>query len=148
MFKLNVRSVLPRLNVRIGTKLAITVGVGVVLVAGMIVNQQLGNSSVARQAERGHNDQAAATDLLHAAVALQRMQIGTREIRLAISEREAEQAFAVLKANMTAAVKFLNAALKTGVDAGEPHAAGKSHRLGPGLCRRRRENDGGQKRIC
>ena len=117
MFKLDLRSVLPRLNVRIGTKLAITVGVGVVLVAGMIVTQQLGNSSVARQAERGHSDQAAATDLLHAAVALQRMQIGTREIRLAISEREAEQAFTVLKGNMTAAVKFLNAALKTGVDA-------------------------------
>jgi methyl-accepting chemotaxis protein len=117
MFKLDVRSVLPSLSARIGTKLAITVGVGVVLVAGMIVNQQLGNSSVARQAERGHSDQAAATDLLHAAVALQRMQIGTREIRLAISEREAEQAFAVLKANMTAVVKFLNAALKTGVDA-------------------------------
>ena len=28
------------MNLRIGTKLAITVGIGVVLVAGMIVNQQ------------------------------------------------------------------------------------------------------------
>jgi len=116
MFKLGIGRAMPRLNFRIGTKLAITVGVGVVLVAGMIVNQQHGNSSVARQAEHGRSDQAAATDLLHAAVALQRMQIGTREIRLAISEREAEQALAVLKANMTDAVKYLNAALKTGVD--------------------------------
>jgi methyl-accepting chemotaxis protein len=121
MFKLGIGRAMPRLNFRIGTKLAITVGVGVVLVAGMIVNQQLGNSSVARQAERGHNDQAAATDLLHAAVALQKMQIGTREIRLAISEREAEQAFTALKANMADAVKYLNAALGAGVDT-ENHA--------------------------
>ena len=96
MFKLGARSAMARLNFRIGTKLAISVGVGVVLVAGMILNQQLGNSSVARQAERGRSDQAVATDLLHAGVALQRMQIGTREIRLAISEREADEALAAI----------------------------------------------------
>ena len=84
MVKLGALSAMARLNFRIGTKLAISVGVGAVLVAGMILNQQLGNSSVARQAERSRSDQATATDLLHAGVALQRMQIGTREIRLAI----------------------------------------------------------------
>ena len=107
---------LPELNFRIGTKLAIAVGVGVALVAGMVVNQQLGNSSVARQAERGRGEQAAATDLLHAGVVLQRMQIGTREIRLAISENEANKALAVLQSNMNDAVRFLHSALKTGVD--------------------------------
>ena len=77
----------------------------------MILNQQLGNSSVARQAERGRSDQAVATDLLHAGVALQRMQIGTREIRLAISEREADQALAVLrKDDRNNAVGFLQSA--------------------------------------
>jgi len=117
MFKLRIGWARPRLNFRIGTKLAITVGVGIVLVAGMIVNQQLSNSSVARQAERGRSDQAAATDLLHASVALQRMQIGTREIRLAISEREAEQALATLRSSVDSAVRFLESALKSGVDA-------------------------------
>ena len=69
MAKFGALSALPRLNFRIGTKLAVSVGVGVVLVAGMILNQQLGNSSVARQAARGRSDQATATDLLHASVA-------------------------------------------------------------------------------
>ena len=97
-------------NMRIGTKLAITVGAGVVLVVAMILNQQLGNASVARQAERGRSDQAVATDLLHAGVALQRMQIGTREIRLAISEREAEQALAALRKDENEAVSYLQSA--------------------------------------
>ncbi len=116
MFKLGARTVFARLNFRIGTKLAIAVGVAVALVAGMVVNQQLGNSSVARQAERGRGEQAAATDLLHAGVVLQRMQIGTREIRLAISENEANKALAVLQSNMNDAVRYLHSALKTGVD--------------------------------
>jgi methyl-accepting chemotaxis protein len=117
MFKLGARRALPRLNFRIGTKLAITVGVGVMLVAGMVLNQQIGNSSVAEQAERGRSDQAAATDLLHAGVALQRMQIGTREIRLAISEREADQALAILQDDKNNAVGFLQAAFNICVDA-------------------------------
>ena len=117
MVKLGALSALPRLNFRIGTKLAISVGVGVVLVAGMILNQQLGNSSVARQAERGRSDQAAATDLLHASVALQRMQISTREIRLAISEREADEALAVLQDDKNNAVGFLQAAFNVCADA-------------------------------
>jgi methyl-accepting chemotaxis protein len=117
MAKFGALSALPRLNFRIGTKLAVSVGVGVVLVAGMILNQQLGNSSVARQAARGRSDQATATDLLHASVALQRMQIGTREIRLAISEREADEALAVLQDDKNNAVGFLQAAFNVCVDA-------------------------------
>jgi hypothetical protein len=49
MLKLRFPTALAHL--RIGTKLAITVGIGVVLVAAMIVNQQLSNTSVARQTE-------------------------------------------------------------------------------------------------
>ena len=97
-------------NMRIGTKLAITVGAGVLLVVAMILNQQLGNASVARQADRGRSDQAVATDLLHAGVALQRMQIGTREIRLAISEREADLALDALRKDENEAVSYLQSA--------------------------------------
>ena len=117
MFKLDVRSALPQFKVRIGTKLAISVGAGVLLVAGMILNQQFGNSSVARQAERGRIDQTVAIDLLHAGVALQHMQIGTREIRLAISEREASEALSVLQDDTNNAVGFLRAAFNGSIDA-------------------------------
>ncbi len=123
-----------RFNLRIGTKLAITVGAGVVLVVAMILNQQFGNSSVARQAERGRSDQAVATDLLHAGVALQRMQIGTREIRLAISEREAERgARRAAQGRRNKAVSYPAGGLRELRQRGEPRAAGKGHRLGQGL---------------
>ena len=105
------------MNMRIGTKLAITVGAGALLVVAMIVIQQRGNASVAQQAERGRGDQAVATDLLHAGVALQRMQIGTREIRLAISEREADQALAALRKDENEAVSYLQSAYENCIDA-------------------------------
>src|SRR6202011_572359 len=98
------------MNIRIGTKLAITVGIGVVLVAGMIVNQQLSNSSVARQTELARDEQFVIADLLSASVALQRMQLGTREIRLAISERETDQALAGLREGMDDAVSYIQGA--------------------------------------
>src|SRR5262249_27522184 len=100
------------MNIRIGTKLAVTVGIGVVLVAGMIVNQQLSNTSVGRQNEQARDEQFVIVDLLSASVALQRMQVGTREIRLAISEREADQALAGLRESMGNAVSYIQAAIQ------------------------------------
>ena len=117
MLKLRFPTLLSRLNLRVGTKLAITVGIGVVLVAGMIVNQQLSNASMARQAELERNEQFVTADMLRAAVALQRMQIGTREIRLSISEREADQALAGLRESLGNAVSYLQAAAQLCADA-------------------------------
>jgi methyl-accepting chemotaxis protein len=95
------------LSLRIGTKLAITTGIGVVLVISMIFNHQLANSLVAEQAQSERDEQRATADLLRASVALQRMQIGTREIRLAISEREAGQALAGSQDSMGQAIGYL-----------------------------------------
>ena len=107
MLKLKFPTLLSRLNIRIGTKLAVTVGIGVVLVAGMILNQQVSNASLAQQAELERNEQFVTADMLRGGVALQRMQIGTREIRLSISEREADEALAALRENMGNAVSYL-----------------------------------------
>src|SRR5258708_34455264 len=108
----NLPTELARMNIRIGTKLAVTVGIGVVLVAGMIVNQQLSNTSVARQIELARDEQFVISDLLSASVALQRMQVGTREIRLAISEREADQALTGVRESMGNAVSYIQAAIQ------------------------------------
>ena len=116
MRKLRLPTALPRLNIRIGTKLAITVGIGVVLVVGMMVNQQLSNAAVAEQAKLERDEQFFSADLLRAGVALQRMQIGTREIRLAISEREADEALAALRESMGNAVSYLQAAVQLCAD--------------------------------
>ena len=110
MGPLRFPTLLSRLNIRIGTKLAITVGV--VLVAGMIANQQISNASVARHAELERNEQFVTADMLRASVDLQRMQTGTREIRLSISEREADQALAGLRDSMSKAVGYLLAAVQ------------------------------------
>jgi methyl-accepting chemotaxis protein len=99
------------LKFRIASKLALTVGVGVVLVAGMIANQHNNNTLVSQQADMERVEQSATADLLRAGIALQRMQIGTREIRLAISEREADVALAELTQNMARADTLLNGAL-------------------------------------
>jgi signal transduction histidine kinase/DNA-binding response OmpR family regulator len=111
MLKLRFPTALSHL--RIGTKLAITVGIGVVLVAAMIVNQRLSNTSVAEQTELLRDDQFVMADLLSASVALQRMQVGTREIRLAISEREADQALDGLRESMGKAVSYIQAAIQS-----------------------------------
>ncbi len=99
------------LKLRIGSKLALTVGIGVVLVAPKVGNQHRNNALVAQQAEMERIEQGATADLLRASIALQRMQIGTREIRLAISEREAEKALAELEYNSGRADVLLNGAL-------------------------------------
>ena len=112
MLKVRLPTILARLNIRIGTKLAITVGIGVVLVLGMIVSQQLSNASVAEQAELERAGQFVTADILRAGVALQRMQTGTREIRLAISEREADQALADLRDSAGKAVSYLQSAIQ------------------------------------
>ncbi|HEY6254194.1 MAG TPA: methyl-accepting chemotaxis protein [Xanthobacteraceae bacterium] len=112
MRKLRLPSALSRLTMRIGTKLAIAVGIGVVLVISMIVNQQRADSLVLQQAKLERDEQFVTADLLRASIALQRMQIGTREIRLAISEREADQALAGLRESMMQAVGHLQTALR------------------------------------
>jgi methyl-accepting chemotaxis protein len=112
MGPLRFPTLLSRLNIRIGTKLAITVGIGVVLVAGMVANQQISNASVARHAELERNEQFVTADMLRASVDLQRMQTGTREIRLSISEREADQALAGLRDSMSKAIGYLMAAVQ------------------------------------
>jgi len=106
-----------RMNIRVGTKLAITVGIGIVLVGIMIVNQQFSNASVTEQAELERAEQVVTADILRAGVALQRMQTGTREIRLAISEREADEALANLRSSMSNAVSLLQAAIRICTDA-------------------------------
>lgn len=117
MLRLRIPAAMARLKFRIGTKLAITVGIGVVLVGGMIANQQITNTSVAEQTELERAEQVVTADILRAGVALQRMQTGTREIRLAISEREADEAFADLRVSMGIAVTFLQAAMQISTDA-------------------------------
>jgi methyl-accepting chemotaxis protein len=95
----------------IRTRLAAWAGVAVVMVAGMLVEQQYGDYSawVQRRAADGH--QLAAFEALHAAENVRSMQTETREIRLAIAAGEVDRALNRLKAAHAAAAGHIEAAL-------------------------------------
>jgi methyl-accepting chemotaxis protein len=70
-------------KMRIGTKLGLSAGLGVVLVAGMIVNEQIGNSAVERQTAIAQRQQAIALEVANAERLLRRAQLAGRDLRAA-----------------------------------------------------------------
>jgi methyl-accepting chemotaxis protein len=96
----------------IRTRLAIWAGVGVLLVAGMLSEQQYGDYTVARQRAAADSRQLAAVEALRAADDLRSMQIETREIRLAIAPSEIDNALQRLEAAETAAAGHIEIALE------------------------------------
>jgi methyl-accepting chemotaxis protein len=74
-------SVLSRM--RIGTKLGISAGLGVVLVIAIIVNEQIGNNAVERQSAIAQRQQAIALEVANAERLLRRAQLAGRDLRIA-----------------------------------------------------------------
>src|SRR5262245_7013684 len=99
-----------RIELRIGTKLAVMAGFGVMLVIGMMVNQQRSNTSVVLQDEAVGVEQQTALDILQVGIGLQRMQTGIRDVRLSITETEMDEALSRLRASAAGAIKHLEAA--------------------------------------
>ena len=57
-------SILSKLKFRIGTKLAISAGIGIALVCGMLANQILGNASVGASNEVALNQRLITQDAI------------------------------------------------------------------------------------
>ncbi len=100
----------------IRTKLAAWATVGVLLVAGMLLNQQIGDRFAALQRADADNKQLAAAEALRAAYHVRSMQIEIREIRLAIAPSEVDRALGRLDGDRTAAAAHLAAALNVADD--------------------------------
>ena len=81
-------------NLRIGAKLAVMQGIGVMLVVGMIANAIYGNATVKTANDSANSQQALALDLSNARAAIRVMAIQVRDIRLA---QEIEQIQAAVK---------------------------------------------------
>ena len=94
---------------RIGAKLAVSAGCGVVLVAGMLAAQQIGDRAVATQHAAADDQQAATVNILLAAGHLRMMQIQMREVRLSITPTEMDQALDRLRASARSAVRHVTA---------------------------------------
>jgi methyl-accepting chemotaxis protein len=98
-------------DLSIRTRLAVWAGVGVVLVAAMLIEQQYGDHSASQQRHAADSRQLAAFEALRAADSVRIMQIETREIRLAIAPSEVDRALNRLKTADAAAAAHIEAAL-------------------------------------
>ena len=108
-----------RFDFPIRTKLAIWAGLGVLLVAGMLAEQQIGDRFAARERAAANAKQLAAVEALRAAKDLANMRIETREIRLAIAPSEVDRALERLRAAAESATKHIAIAAHLSDDAAD-----------------------------
>jgi methyl-accepting chemotaxis protein len=108
-----------RFDFPIRTKLAIWAGLGVLLVAGMLAEQQIGDRFAARERAAANAKQLAAVEALRAAKDLANMRIETREIRLAIAPSEVDRALERLRAAAESATKHIAIAARLSDDAAD-----------------------------
>src|SRR3984885_12771934 len=102
---------MPGFDFPIRTKLAIWAALGVLLVAGMLAEQQIGDRLAARQRTFALNMQFAAVEALRGAKDLGNMWLELREIRLAMAPSEADRALERLHAAASSAAKHVGTAL-------------------------------------
>jgi methyl-accepting chemotaxis protein len=99
-----------RSGFRIGAKLAVSAGLGVLLVGGMLATQQIGDRAVAQLHAAADDQQAATVNILLAANHLRMMQLQLREVRLSITPTEMDQALDRLRASTRSASRHLDVA--------------------------------------
>jgi methyl-accepting chemotaxis protein len=102
---------MPSFDFPIRTKLAIWAALGVLLVAGMLVEQQIGDRWAGQLRVIAQNRQLAAVEALRAAKDLGDMQIEMREMRLAIANADIDRALQRLSAAAAAAAQHLATAI-------------------------------------
>jgi methyl-accepting chemotaxis protein len=101
-----------RFNFRIGTKLGLTAGIGVVLVAGMLTNEIVGNQLIAESSALVLINTSNKADAQGADIGLARVQIALRDIGVANSAEQLEKGAEAMRANLAAAGVHIEAALQ------------------------------------
>jgi methyl-accepting chemotaxis protein len=110
---------MPGFDLPIRTKLALWAALGVVLVAGMLAEQQIGDRWASNERAVAAEKQLAAVEGLHAAKDLGNMRLEMREMRLAMAPSEIDQALERLRAAATVASSHIEAALRLSGDASD-----------------------------
>jgi methyl-accepting chemotaxis protein len=100
------------LNLRIGTKLAITSALGVLLVMAMLAMQIVSNNSVSEANRRALSEQAVAAASGETKASARGLQIGMRDLRIAHMPDEAQQAMQYIEARAKAAQSFTDTLMK------------------------------------
>ena len=99
-------------NLRIGTKLAITSVLSILLVAGMIYAEMTGNAAVRKADDGAIEQQTIGRNAVEAKAALRGMQIGVRDIRLAATPGSLQAAVEYVAARQKSASEYTDGMLK------------------------------------
>src|SRR5262249_39860223 len=94
-------------KLRIGTKLVIASGLGVVLVGGMMINEQLSNGQVEALTKLVVQHNGVAASAISADDALRRIQIANRDLRAALNGEDLQKARDGLQQAASAGEKIL-----------------------------------------
>ncbi len=100
------------LNLSIGAKLGIASGLGVLLVATMVVNQMRVNAAMRDLDARMSGQQTIARDAVDAKASLRGMQIGIRDLRLASNAADIQKANDYISARLKSLDHFADEMLK------------------------------------
>jgi methyl-accepting chemotaxis protein len=92
---MRVFSFLP--SFRIGTKLGICIGVGVALVAGLILNEQLTSNAIEKLTASADRQQAIVIESINTEAVLQRVQLVGRDLRMARTPADVQKLLAELQ---------------------------------------------------
>jgi methyl-accepting chemotaxis protein len=98
-------------DVRIGTKLSIMSGLGVLLVAAMIVIGMRGNAEVQSANDNAMQQQILTRDFISVEEAIRSMQVGVRDLRLATARDALQKALQTIEDRHSKAAKLIDAAL-------------------------------------
>jgi methyl-accepting chemotaxis protein len=101
-----------RFNFRIGTKLGLTAGIGVILVGGMLANQLSGNQSIAAISTLLISNYSNRGNAQTADTAMARAELAAMEISQARSLAQIDQSFPIFRENLTVAAAQIEIARK------------------------------------
>jgi len=99
-------------NMRIGTKLAVSALLSILLIAGMIYAQVSGNAAVSKANQVANNQQTIARDAIDTKASIRGMQTGARDIRLASASADLQKASDYVAARLKSVNEFTQEMLK------------------------------------
>ena len=99
-------------NLRIGTKLAVSAVLSILLIGGMIFAQITGSAAVSKANEAANNEQTIARDAIDTKASIRGMQTGVRDIRLANAPADLQKANDYLAARLKSVNGFSEEMLK------------------------------------
>jgi methyl-accepting chemotaxis protein len=108
-------SLLHNFRFRIGTKLGLSAGIGVLLVAAIVINQRLTDATTSNLSSRTYNRALLTQRLFQAKGSIEGMSVAGREVRLATTPQELKAATDTLTEKHQSAVDDIDAALALAV---------------------------------